>query len=295
MHMANELLNPTVSLATSAIAAGGIALAVRRVRQTADRDVPLMGVLGAFVFAAQMVNVQVLPGASGHLVGAVLMMLLIGPARALLVMTAILTVQCLVFQDGGILALGANIIDMGIVPIATGSLVYRLLCGRPRLASFLAAQLGVLAGAFTLPFFVALSGRSAIAFSTFLVVIVGIHLPISLLEGAVTSGTVSLLARLGFAKKRKEAPRAMLATILAAAVVTATVLALIASNLPDGLEYALANWNVLTAAPRIVSPALFAGYGNGIAKAAAGLAGILLTTLAVVLLSGRSKPEEEAM
>jgi len=291
MHMANELLNPAVSLGTTLVAAAGIGVAVRRVRATADRDVPLMGVLGAFVFAAQMVNVQILPGASGHLVGAVLMMILIGPARALLAMTAILTVQCLIFQDGGILALGANIIDMGIVPITVGSAVNRLLRARPHLAAFLAAQIGVLAGAFTLPWFVALSGRSAIPFSTFLVVIVLLHLPISLLEGAMTSGAVSLLARLGFAEKRPEAP--LLATILAAAVVTATGIAMMASNLPDGLEYALTKWRVLPKMPHVVSPAIFAGYGHGITKAAAGLAGLLLTGLAIVLLSPRTKSERE--
>jgi len=117
MHMANELLTPGVAAGFGAASAAGIAYSSWRVRRELDDSkVPLMGVMGAFVFAAQMVNFQILPGSSGHLGGGVLLAILLGPSAATLVMAAILIVQCLVFNDGGLLALGANIFNMGIVP-----------------------------------------------------------------------------------------------------------------------------------------------------------------------------------
>ena len=131
MHMGNELLNPTVAF--SSLAAVGLVLgwlSRRAGKRFSAEKVPLMGVLGAFVFAAQMINFQ-LPGlgTSGHMGGGVLLAILLGPEAATLVMAAILIVQCLVFQDGGLLALGCNIINMGLVPCFVGWGVFRAIAG----------------------------------------------------------------------------------------------------------------------------------------------------------------------
>src|SRR5688572_5314174 len=113
MHMANELLTPAVAAGFIVLAGVALSLASRRVGAAFDpAKVPLMGVLGAFVFAAQMINFPILPGTSGHLGGGVLLAILLGPHAASLVMASILIVQCLIFQDGGILALGTNIVNM---------------------------------------------------------------------------------------------------------------------------------------------------------------------------------------
>src|SRR5690348_12968610 len=118
MHMANELLTPQVAGLFFALAAVALAIAGHNVRSgISSATVPLMGVLVAFIFAAQMINFPLpVPGTSGHLVGSVLLAIVLGPSAATLVMTSILIVQCLIFQDGGLLAIGANILNMGVVP-----------------------------------------------------------------------------------------------------------------------------------------------------------------------------------
>ncbi len=130
--MANELLSVPVAGLTLALAAALVAIAAHRVRRaTADDRLPLMGVMGAFVFAAQMINFTLpgMPGTSGHLGGGVLLAILLGPAAGIVTMTAILIVQCLLFQDGGLLALGCNILNMGVVPCLVGRGLYGLLLG----------------------------------------------------------------------------------------------------------------------------------------------------------------------
>ncbi len=129
MHMANELLSVPVAAGTLAIAAGALGLICRKVGQIVAADkLALMGILGAFVFAAQMVNFQlpVMPGTSGHMVGAVLLAIILGPHLGAIVISSVVIVQCLIFQDGGLLALGCNIINMGLVPTYLGYFLYRM-------------------------------------------------------------------------------------------------------------------------------------------------------------------------
>ena len=130
MHMANELLSVPVAAGTLAIAAGGIGFICKKARRfiTSDRFA-LMGILGAFVFAAQMVNFQLpaMPGTSGHMVGAVLLAIILGPHLGAIAVSSIVIIQCLIFQDGGLLALGCNIINMAIVPSYLGYFLYRSL------------------------------------------------------------------------------------------------------------------------------------------------------------------------
>ena len=150
MHIPDGFLSTRVWAAMAVVCAPAVAFAARQARETLDeRRVPLLGMMGAFVFAAQMINFPVGVGTSGHLLGAALLSMTVGPAAAAVVMTAIVAVQSLVFQDGGLLALGANIFNMAIVGVGAGYLpFYWLGRGSARTAAiFLGAFLSVLAGA----------------------------------------------------------------------------------------------------------------------------------------------------
>ena len=128
MHLPDGFLDGRTALLTAAAAGAGLGLALRQVKhELAPRQTPLLGLAAAFIFAAQMINFPVVAGTSGHLVGGVLAAVLLGPAAAVVVMTCVLIVQCLMFNDGGLLALGANVFNMGIVNAGGGYVVFRLL------------------------------------------------------------------------------------------------------------------------------------------------------------------------
>src|SRR6185437_9282303 len=127
MHIPDGFLSARVAGAAAVLSAVGVGMAVRNTRaRFPQRKIPLMGLSAAFIFAAQMLNFPVAGGTSGHLIGGVLASVLLGPAAAVLVLTSVLIVQCFVFADGGILALGANIFNMGIVCSVGGYFVYSL-------------------------------------------------------------------------------------------------------------------------------------------------------------------------
>ena len=257
MHMANELLSPPVAAATLALGAVAVAAASLRAGKTLSVDrAPLMGVMGAFVFAAQMINftLPLMPGTSGHLGGGVLLAILLGPAAGIVTMAAILIVQCLLFQDGGLLALGCNILNMGVVPCLLGWGTYRLLLGpvarakaaRQYLAAWVACTLGVAGGAAMVPVQAYASGVLRIDPVDFLLVMVGVHLLIGLVEGAITFAVLAYLRRvrpaaLGLAAPpdRAGAPGwgTVLASLGASAVLVAGVVSWFASTHPDGLEW----------------------------------------------------------
>ena len=259
MHMANELLSVPVAAVTLAAVALAVALAARCARKTtADNRLPLMGVIGAFVFAAQMINFTLpgMPGTSGHLGGGGLLAILLGPAAGIVTMAAILIVQCLLFQDGGLLALGCNIINMGVIPCLLGWGLYRVLLGPPAkaaawrqyLAAWTACVLGVVAGAAMVPVEAAFSGVLRVPLSQFLGVMIGVHLLIGLCEGAVTFAVIAYLRRarpelmgLEPADAHATASRpgygAVMASLLVTALLLAGVVSWFASTLPDGLEW----------------------------------------------------------
>jgi len=259
MHMANELLSVPVAAVTLAVVAVIVAIAARRARHvTGDDRLPLMGVMGAFVFAAQMINFTLpgMPGTSGHLGGGVLLAILLGPAAGIVTMAAILIVQCLLFQDGGLLALGCNILNLGVVPCLLGWTVYRLLLGqaarapawRQYLAAWMACVAGVTAGAAMVPIEAALSGVLQVPLSQFLGVMIGVHLVIALCEGAVTFAVIAYLRRvrpemMGLdpvetpAETSRPGYGAVMASLLVTALLLAGVVSWFASTLPDGLEW----------------------------------------------------------
>jgi cobalt/nickel transport system permease protein len=200
MHIPDGFLSAPVWGTMDVVAAGTVAVAVRRVNERLDpADVPLMGVTGAFIFAAQMVNFPVAGGTSGHLMGALLASALLGPWAAILVMTTIFLVQCLLFQDGGLLALGANLFNMGIVGAGLGCLLHRglrrLLGGREAPALFAAAWLSVMAGALAASLELTASGT--VAGSLVIRAMLGIHALIGVGEGLITVAALRLIRRAG--------------------------------------------------------------------------------------------------
>jgi cobalt/nickel transport system permease protein len=129
MHIPDGFIDGKTAVTAAALAAAGVGLALRQVRKKLPpRRVPLLGLAAAFLFAAQMVNFPVAGGTSGHLVGGVLIAALLGPGAAIVVLTTVLIVQCFLFADGGVLALGANIFNMAILGAAGGYALYRLVC-----------------------------------------------------------------------------------------------------------------------------------------------------------------------
>jgi len=257
MHMANELLNVPVAVVTILIAAGVIALASRHAKKTLDAEkLPLMGVMGAFVFAAQMINFTLpgMPGTSGHLGGGVLLAILLGPAAGIVTITSVLIVQCLVFQDGGLLALGCNVINMGAVPCLIGWVLYKGLAGRREplpagrqyLAAWGACLVAITAGAALVPVQAALAGRLNIPVTHFLTVMVGVHLIIGAIEGVITFAVVAYLRQVRPASVGLQTPpgtakglsrKAVVASLVVTALLVAGVVSWFASSHPDGLEW----------------------------------------------------------
>ena len=129
MHIPDGFIDGKTAAASAVISAVGVGLALRRVRrELPPRKIPLLGLSAAFLFAAQMVNFPVAGGTSGHLVGGALVAALLGPSAAVVVVTTVLIVQCFLFQDGGVTALGANIFNMAIINSVAGYVIYRALC-----------------------------------------------------------------------------------------------------------------------------------------------------------------------
>jgi len=254
MHMANEVLSPTVAYGFIGASAAGLGVAAMLARRGFhEGKVPLMGVMGAFVFAAQMVNFPVLSGTSGHLSGGVLLAVLLGPHVAALVMAAILTVQCLVFTDGGILALGCNIFNMGLVGPYVGWLAWRAIVGRPDreksagrlyLATFTAALLAVAASSAMVPVQIALSKQLDVPFSVAFPLMVGVHLLIGAVEGLITFAALAYLVQVRpdtldvrVPGEKRLSRRAVVGSIAVFALLVGGLGFLVASGLPDGLDW----------------------------------------------------------
>jgi cobalt/nickel transport system permease protein len=256
MHMANELLSVPVATGALAIAAGALSFICRKVRQViATEKLALMGILGAFVFAAQMVNFQIpaMPGTSGHMVGAVLLAIILGPHLGTVVISSVVIIQCLIFQDGGLLALGCNIINMGIVPCYLGYFLYKLVTAgqfsslKSYIGAMLACLLALEAGAILVPIQAALSGVLAVPFSTFLITMIGVHFMIGFIEGLITVAVLAYLQQVrpdvvldSLPGKVRLSRTAVLVTLAVVTVITGAGLSLLACDFPDGLEWSYA-------------------------------------------------------
>jgi cobalt/nickel transport system permease protein len=280
MHMADALLSPAVGGSLWAATAGAIACCARAVKtEVDDRKVPLMGVLGAFIFAVQMINFTIPgTGSSGHLGGGMILAILLGPAAALIAIASVLTVQALFFADGGLLALGCNIFNLGILPCFVAyPLVYKKIAGKSpshrRIvgASILAAAAGLQLGAFAVVLETALSGISELPFRSFVAVMLPVHLGIGLVEGGVTAAVVGFIRKVQpEALPEADGTRMAVAVVgarvllgfLLAAMLAGGVLSWFASTRPDGLEWAVAK---VSGGPEPAVPE------NGVHSALAGL------------------------
>ena len=258
MHMADALVSPAVGAAFWAASAGTIALCSARLRkQLDDRKVPLMGVLGAFVFAVQMINFTIpATGSSGHLGGGLLLAILLGPSAAFLSITSVLMVQALFFADGGLLALGCNIFNLGVFPAFVAyPFIYRKLVGetpsQPRMvfAAIIAAVTALQCGSLAVVLQTVISGVSSLPFDVFVLLMQPIHLAIGVVEGVVTALVVAfvyrarpeVLANIKHEKPLGELPlRSLLAIFLISAVMIGGVFSWFASEHPDGLEWSIA-------------------------------------------------------
>ena len=203
MHIANGIVNGPVSAAFAAIAIVAIAISVARGRADLDdRLAPMAGLVAAFIFAVQMLNFPVLPGVSGHLLGGTLAAMLVGPWVGFLCVTVVLVVQCLLFADGGLTALGLNLTNMALIGTAAGYLVIvglmKLLPKTPAglgATAFLASVISVTAASqgFVLQFF--LGGATQRSIATVSATMAGYHLIIGVGEGLIAAVTVATVAR----------------------------------------------------------------------------------------------------
>ncbi|MDO4466066.1 MAG: energy-coupling factor ABC transporter permease [Bacillota bacterium] len=257
MHMADALVSPNVGLGMCALSAASIGYSVYKMNkeEISEKKLPLMAVSGAFIFAAQMINFTIpATGSSGHIGGGILLAALLGKYPSLLTIAAVLIIQCLFFADGGLLALGANIFNMGVIPCL---LIYPLIFkpiikkGFTKknvfLASILSCVIGLQLGAFGVVLETSLSQITSLPFQTFVLLMQPIHLAIGLIEGFITALVLVYVqsvspqiiessinsSYIGIPIKK------VVVTLLVFTVITGGGLSLIASSFPDGLEWSI--------------------------------------------------------
>jgi len=230
----------------------------RKLKENVDnKTVPLMGVMGAFIFAAMMINFTIPgTGSSGHIAGGILLTVMLGPYAAFLVLASVLMVQALFFADGGLLALGCNIWNMGFYPCFLGyPLIYKPIAGdgtstkRIYIAAIVSVIIALQLGAFSVVLETLLSGRSELPFGTFVLLMQPIHLAIGLVEGIITAGIISYVKKArpeileaSIASRPLDAGislKNVLVTFVILAVVTGGALSWFASTHPDGLEWSI--------------------------------------------------------
>ena len=259
MHMADALVSPAVAGTMYAVSAAAAGYSIYKVRRESDSSkIPVMGVMGAFVFAAQMINFTIPgTGSSGHLCGGMLLSALLGPYAGFLSMIGVLLIQCLMFADGGLLALGCNVWNMAFYGCFIGSMliwknIMRNGASKKKItaASIIGCIVTLQLGAFSVTLETLASGITSLSFISFVSVMQPIHLAIGLVEGIITAcvlcfvyearpdilwgvggGRVSAQSRLTFKKT--------LAVLSVSALVIAGVVSLFASSYPDGLEWSV--------------------------------------------------------
>lgn len=310
MHIPDGFLSPLVSIFFWLFSILAVGLALKRVnRDLGERQVPLMGVLAAAIFAGQMLNFTVAGGTSGHLMGAALATILLGPWAAVLVMTTVVGVQALIFQDGGLLALGANIFNMGVVGVAVANLIYQVfsrLVGKHTwglyLSGFAAAWMSIVMASLAVGLQLALSGTSPANIA--IPAMAGIHALIGVGEGLIMIGALAFInaARPDLLRAESQAkPGGWL--VWAVGLVLAlllTVASPLASAHPDGLEWVAEQQGFLDAAQgpiyHLIPDYVFPGLSNeALATILAGILGTLIVSgvALAVAFSRRRRPTHE--
>lgn len=257
MHMADALVSPAVGGTMWAVSAAAAAYSVHRLKKEDNTSrIPLMGVMGAFIFAAQMINFSIPgTGSSGHLGGGLILAAVLGPYAAFLVMASVLIVQCLFFADGGILAFGCNLFNMGFLSCMVAyPLIFRPLAGPPQAwtkgrittAAILAAVAGLQLGAFSVVVETEASGVTALPFGHFVLLMQPIHLAIGIVEGLATAAVILFVRKMQpgiFLNKPAAGPsashaRKTVAVLSVIAALAGGIFSWYASSDPDGLEWA---------------------------------------------------------
>ena len=259
MHMADALVSPATAGTMYAVSAAAAAYSVKEIKlEDLDKKVPAMGVMGAFVFATQMINFTIPgTGSSGHLCGGMLLSAVLGPCAGFLTMIAILAIQSLLFADGGLLALGCNVWNMAFYGCFIGGfLIWRMVTGRKMTkgriaaASVIGCIVGLQLGAFSVTVQTLISGITELPFAIFFGMMQPIHLAIGLVEGLITAAVLVFIYEArpeilyGYVKEDGAAKGRMSrkGTVLVLAVFTLLiggVLSLFASGYPDGLEWSM--------------------------------------------------------
>ena len=299
MHIPDGFLDGKTAVAAGALAAAGLGIALWRLRRTfPPRRVPLIGLAAAFVFAAQMLNFPVAGGTSGHLIGAVLTAVLLGPSAAVVVLSSVLILQCFLFADGGLTALGANVFNMALVAPMVGFGVYafvRRVAGGGLRARLLATGFG--AWCSTVAASVACAGELAasgtVLWRVAFPAMAAVHMVIGVGEAAITTLVVAAVAGVR-PELVLEAPLAARAPRYASVAAYGLLVALglvlfvvpVASGWPDGLERVAATLGFEAKAAAPVASAPLAGYvvpGLGRAVPATVIAGVLGAVVAFAL------------
>ena len=259
MHMADALVSPAVAASMYACSSVVAGYSVRKVRLEDDaKKIPVMGVMGAFVFATQMINFTIPgTGASGHLCGGMLLSAILGPFAGFLTMIGVLLIQCLMFADGGILALGCNIWNMAFYGCFIGAMfiwspIMNRCMTKKRIiaASIIGCTLTLQLGAFSVVLETLLSGISELSFGAFVMAMQPIHLVIGMVEGLITAAVLCFIydarpellcnSESDFGRKQgRFTYRQTIAIIVVAVALMGGALSLFASENPDGLEWAM--------------------------------------------------------
>jgi len=297
LHIPDGFLSVIVSAICWVITIITLGFAISKTNKAlGERQVPLMGVMAAFIFAAQMINFPVLGGTSGHLLGGALAAIVLGPWAAMLVMTAVVAVQGLLFQDGGLLVMGANILNMGLVTAAIGYGLYRSAANQSKNVKLsvagVAAWLSVMAGALLTSFQLWLSGTSQL--QIVIPAMLGVHALIGLGEAIITVAALTFIfqTRPDLLGDDSESAKGSRGWILAGGLITLAVVLLspLASADPDGLNRVAMDLGFLGNAQSGSGP--LAGYVvpffalASLSKIAAGVIGVLVVG-AIIVLIGR--------
>jgi cobalt/nickel transport system permease protein len=264
MHMSDALISPVVGGAMLAASAAAVGFSVKKIAGDGldEKKIPMMGIMGAFVFAGQMINFTIPgTGSSGHIGGGILLAALLGPYPALVSLASVLLIQCLFFADGGLLAYGCNVFNMGVAScLLAYALVFRPLVRRALnaggnrkgaifIASIVAVVAGLQVGAFAVVLETLASGVSELPFSAFVLLMQPIHLAIGLVEGLVTAAALCYVDAArpeliegvvrGVAVPAGVPRKKVLVVFGVLTVLVAAGLSLFASAYPDGLEWAM--------------------------------------------------------
>lgn len=280
MHMADALVSAPVAITAGVVAASLLVISSRQVSKIKRSDIlPLMGVMGAFVFAAQMINFSIPgTGSSGHIIGGVLLGALLGPWAAFITLASVLIIQCLVFADGGLMALGCNLLNMGAMTcLVAYPLIYKPIAGsslskwKIMLASVTACIVGLELGALLVTAETEMSGITELPYMTFLSFMLPIHLAIGLCEGIATGLVLWFVASSrpamlvsyaelssglsGADASKKKGTRKVLWSLGIVALILAGAFSWIASSDPDGLEWSISKVTGDTELGEAVTPA----------------------------------------